>query len=513
MKATIVFQKNWQAANLMCYFVKKIDEKKSYQFYSVNTSGEMIPAFIKPVDESKYRLDVYENVSYLVDINGTEEFGKEVLYRRYKYILNKGSSRSSKTVSLIDVCDLYSRSNKNKRVTVWRDTKVDCKSTVLSDMELHLKNTDRWGVDFSFNKTESFLSYTTGTKIEILGVDDENKVMGKTQDVAWLNEPYKISKEIFNQIDQRTYDFILIDLNPKMNHWSDDLQKDNRCIVINSTFRDNPFCPEEARRKRLSYQPVSRCYIVTEKIMHESDAKKYDTKKNKLNISSKHISELIRCMENENKNSASEFNYDVYALGLKSEKPNRIFSWQEISPTQWEELDVKIYTGCDWGSVDPWGIVDAKYYDGALYLKERNYLSENEWRSRMTPTELAQVAGSDEGLVTWMFKRLGVPFDRDVICDNNRNTKIRALRESGWDYAIPAYKKPGSILDGVDVLQNLRVYFTSDSLNLKYEQENYSRKVVQGIILEEPEEGNDHLIDPTRYIALYLQMIGVITKI
>ena len=433
--------------------------------------------------------------------------------RKYKYIRLPGSSRSSKTYSCIDVYDLYAKSNRNKRLTVWRDTKTDCVKTVLEDTKRHFKNTGRWLQGYTFHDTKSIFRYGTGSTFEIHGTDDENTVHGLNQDAAWLNEPYDITKAVFDQIDQRTADFILIDLNPKEGHWSDDLAKDPRCITIHSTFLDNPFCPDEQRRKILSYQPVSMCSVVLSGVMTEKEANEYPVADNPLSLTNKQLIELSRCRENEYKNSASKFNWEVYALGLKSEKPNRIFSWQEISPTQWEELDVKIYTGCDWGSVDPWGIVDAKYYDGALYLKERNYLSENEWRSRMTPTELAQVAGSDEGLVTWMFKRLGVPFDRDVICDNNRNTKIRALRESGWDYAIPAYKKPGSILDGVDVLQNLRVYFTSDSLNLKYEQENYSRKVVQGIILEEPEEGNDHLIDPTRYIALYLQMIGVITKI
>jgi len=45
--------------------------------------------------------------------------------RKYRYIINRGSSRSSKTYSLIDCYDLYARSNKNKRLTVWRDTKSD----------------------------------------------------------------------------------------------------------------------------------------------------------------------------------------------------------------------------------------------------------------------------------------------------------------------------------------------------------------------------------------------------
>src|ERR1051325_8245993 len=176
--------------------------------------------------------------------------------RKYRYIINKGSSRSSKTLSIIDCYDLYARSLTNKRMTVWRDTKTDCRKTVLNDVLKRLKSTGRYKVNQDFNKTESIFTYNTDSTFEIHGTDDEETVHGLTQDCAWLNEPYKISKETFDQIDQRTSDFVLIDMNPKKAHWCDDLEKDPRAIVIHSTFKDNPFCPPEQRAKILSYQPV-----------------------------------------------------------------------------------------------------------------------------------------------------------------------------------------------------------------------------------------------------------------
>jgi phage terminase large subunit len=438
---------------------------------------------------------------------------KEDGTRKYRYIVNTGSSRSSKTFSLIDCYDLYARSYANKRLTVWRDTRTDCRKTVLVDVLKHLKQTDRYKVGQEYNKTESVFTYSNSSTFEVHGTDDEETVHGLTQSAAWLNEPYKISKDTFDQIDQRTSDFIFIDWNPKKAHWIMDIIKDPRCLVIHSTFRDNPFCPAESKAKILSYQPIKACALVTSGAMTEQQAREYDVVLNDAEYSAKEITELERCRENEFKNSASAYMYDVYGLGLKAEQPNRIFVWEEVPTHAYHEIDAPVFYGCDWGSVDPWGIVEAKYYDGGLYLHERNYLSENEWRTRMTSTERAQVNGSEDGIVTWMFKRLNVPKDRPVICDTNRNSKIRALKMAGWDYAQPAHKPPGSILDGVDVLSNIRVYFTSDSVNLKYEQENYSREVFKGEVLEEPEDGNNHLIDPTRYIALHLQIRGIIKKI
>lgn len=442
-------------------------------------------------------------------IHETDSEGK----RKYRYIINEGSSRSSKTVSLIDCYDLYARSESNKRLTVWRDTKTDCKKTVLNDALKHLKKTGRYKDAQEFNKTESIFSYTTGSTFEIHGTDDEETVHGLTQDAAWLNEPYKISRDTFDQIDQRTSDFLFIDWNPKKTHWIEDLKKDPRTIVIHSTFKDNPFCPAEQRNKILSYQPVKFSDVVVSKLIEEHEAKEYDLIKNPLSFTDKQIRELSRCRENEAKASANGFNWQVYGLGVKSEKPNRIFKWEEISPEKYKAIEAPAYIGVDWGAVDPWGILEGKYYDGALYLKELNYSSENEIRSRLTITEIAQVNADDEGIVTWLFTKLGISKKLVTVCDTNRPLKISALRRAGWQ-AMPAAKGAGSVLDGIDLMQNLKVYYTSDSANLAYEQENYSRAVDKsGYILEDPEDMNNHLIDPARYICEYLRRSGIIKRI
>ena len=434
--------------------------------------------------------------------------------RKYRYIVNCGSSRSSKTISLIDLYDLYARSNPNKRMTVWRDTKTDCKKTVLSDTLKHHKKTGRYEVGYVFNKTESIFTYLNNSTVEIHGTDDSETVHGLTQDAAWFNEPYKISRETFDQIDQRTSDFVLIDYNPKKGHWVEDLMKDPRTIVIHSTFRDNPFCPKEQKLKILSYQPVSKCVICLEKKLNVKEAKEYDLVKNPLKFTDKEINELSRCRENEYKNTASEYNWDVYGLGVKAEKPNRIYRWEKIPDEVYHNLTVPTYTGVDWGAVDPFAIADVKYYDGALYVHERHYQSENELRARMTDTERAQIAGAEEGIVSWVFNKLGIPYNRTIVCDNNRPNKILALRDCGWDYAIEADKRKGTILDGIDLLNNLKVYYTASSVNLEYEQENYSRKVdSHGVILDEPEDTDNHICDCIRYVSMFLRAEGIINKI
>lgn len=443
-------------------------------------------------------------------INAVDESGK----RKYRYIINEGSSRSSKTYSLIDCYDLYCRQNKDKRLTAWRDTKTDARKTILNDTLKRLKSTGRYKLDQGFNKTESIFQYNTDSTFEIHGTDDEETVHGLTQDASWLNEPYKISKDTFDQIDQRTSDFVFIDWNPKKDHWIDDLKKDPRTIVIHSTFKDNPFCPIEQKIKILGYQPVKRSYAVENNLINEFEAKDYNFDKNPLDLEQKHLKELLRCVLNEEKMSANISKWDIYGLGIKAERPNRIFHWESIPYSEYLKIDKKPLNGVDWGKVDPFGIVEAKYYDGTLYVHELNYDSEDKWQEKLTPLERQNIDNKDEGFVKWLFKKLNVPTSNDIICDNNRPGKVIALRKAGWERAIAANKGSGSVLDGIDVLLSIKVVFTDCSDNIAYEQENYSRKVDKyGVVLEEAEDMDNHLIDPIRYIALYLQKLGVIKKL
>lgn len=445
----------------------------------------------------------------------------------WRYIVHEGSSRSSKTVSLIDCYDLYAREKANMRLTVWRDTKTDCKKTVLNDALKHLKRTGRYKLAQDFNKTESIFTYSTDSTFEIHGTDDEETVHGLTQDIAWFNEPYKISDDTVNQIDQRTSYFVIFDWNPKKKHLIDDIKKNPRTIVIYSTFKDNPFCPAEQRNKILSYQPVKRCKAVELRLFSKINknpveneailASEYDLQANPLPLDKKLLNEIIRCRDNESNRTANDFNWLVYGLGVKGERPNRIFHWNPISIEEYRKINTRIFgIGQDWGTVDPWAILEAKYLDGKLYLHELNYESENQIRKRLTPTELSQINAIDAGksdtigIVTWRFAHLGVSKKTPVVSDPNRLLKVAALHGAGY-WSMKAAKPPGSILDGIDLLLGLEVYYTSDSKNLEYEQENYSREVDNyGVVQEEPEDVDNHLMDAARYITQWFQLKGYI---
>lgn len=463
--------------------------------------------------------------------------------KRYKLICQEGSSRSSKTWSDFQVHFKYSYENYQKVITVLRDTAIDCRDIVETEWIKWLSDPCGRTIQFSDgkitvkeyhqllkiedlrkffveNKTKHIWTMKhTGSTIRFTGLDDDDKVMGMTQDVCHVNEPYNFAHEVYKQLSQRTADFMIVDWNPKKRHWIDIEKSKETSIVLKSTFRDNPFCPKKAKDQILSYQPVSHCDAVINKIITEKDAMNYDVEKNEAQLTKYQIKELIRCRLNESEKSASVFHWEVYGLGLHSELPNRIYKWKEISLNDYHNINVSKFYYSDWGSVDNWAIGEVKYYDGSLYVRELNYKSENELRSKMSIQDLQQVSVADEGIVSWMFRKLGIDFSRPVICDSNRPNKIIALRENGWDYAVAVEKKQtgpekSSVIDGIDLVNNLNVYYTSDSENIAFEQETYCRKLdTNGIVTDQPEDGNDHHCDGIRYVAMFLQSQGIIRKI
>lgn len=479
----------------------------------------------------------------LIDIPATKVFldtWQAVCSKLYKLICQEGSSRSSKTWSDFLVLFKYGYENPNKVITVLRDTATDCRDIVESEWVKWLSDpcgrTTQYEAGkitgeqlnkylrvenlkpfFTENKTKHIWTFKYGgSTIRFTGLDDDDKVMGMTQNVCWVNEPYSFPHEIYRQLSQRTSDFIIIDWNPKKKHWIDSEKKRETSIVLKSTFKDNPFCPQKQKDQILSYQPVSESEDVLAGRIKEVDVATYDFENNPLKLK---VAELLRCLRNESEKTASSYHWNVYGLGTHAELPNRIYRWNTISPVEYNELDLTEYYYSDWGSVDPWAVGKVKYRDGCLYIKELNYESENQIRQRLDTTELVQIGTNEEGLVSWSFGKWGIPQNADIICDTNRRMKILALRNAGWEYAVGlTTKEVGSgkpaIIDRVDLLNNLKVYYTTDSPNIEYEQENYSRKVDRyGIVLEEPADIDNHHMDGIGYVAAFLQAQGIINII
>lgn len=373
---------------------------------------------------------------------------------RYKYIMHVGSSRSSKSWSIEEWCIRQCETKLNLRINIWRDTRQSLGDTIWNDFKKVFPMSGR-SYKFTRNTIPLFFDKTNST-IEPHGADVTN-AHGITQDIAWLNEPYLIGKDTFDQIDMRSEQMI-IDLNPKQSHWSDSIAKNPRCKVIHSTFINNPFCPPEQKIKILSYDPD-----------------------NPINVRN---------------GTADLYMHQVYALGLKAEKPNKVYrDWKSIDRLDFDSLPYTSYYGLDFGNTHPTVLTEVKYNDGKFYVCELLYKPGKEFESLINEMDnLGIIKGVDM-----------------IICDSASPDLIMELKMADF-YAIPAVKGSGSVISGINFLQRCDVHLTNDSKNGWLEYEAYEFETDRyGLTTDKPIKRLDDFMDSKRYVCQFLQKYLQIT--
>jgi len=131
--------------------------------------------------------------------------------------------------------------------------------------------------------------------------------------------------------------------------------------------------------------------------------------------------------------------YEQVVLGGWTEAvEGRVFTnWTRCSYEDFVKLPFKSYFGVDWGKNHKFGIVECKYepYTNTLYCHQRNYFSENELLAKLEPIELANI-NNEGGIIIHTFRKLGIQFDADIVCDSAVPDNILLLRDYGWEYAV-----------------------------------------------------------------------------
>lgn len=370
-----------------------------------------------------------------------------------KYIINKGSSRSSKTHSLLQLFWVLAWSRSNVKLAVFRFTKKDCKDTVLQDMLKYYPTLPMYE-NVVFNKSESYFTFPNGSKIFIEGTDDELKVMGYHSDFLWLNEFYKINKSTFDQLDMRCSGKVFMDYNPVGKHWVDDIIKQDKAVVIHSTFKDNPFVPKAQKEKILSYEPTA--YNIEQK-------------------------------------TANNYMWQVFGLGLKAEKPNRIFkNWERINNALFESLQLPTYYGLDFGNNAPSTLTEVKYdnktktfFARLLIYKPMNKMQSND----------------GHGIVK-EFELLNIPKNIPIIVDSADKDNRLILMRNGYNIII-ANKGSGSVVSSISLLQQSRICYVENE-DVEREYENYEWEIINGVNLDRPIKKDDHFIDGFKYCVTWL---------
>ncbi len=387
----------------------------------------------------------------------------------------QGGQGAGKTYAILQILCNHASSKPNKEIFIASEELSKMRITVIKDFvnivqAFGIFDRSRW-VDGTLYR------FPNGSFIKFIGLDKVDIGKGLRCDIMFVNEANKTKFDTFRELTSRAKRVIL-DFNPNKRFWfhTEILTRDD-CDFLKLTFQDNEFLSEQEKYEILLYKK-----------------KGYKTDNETGNYAVNEKGELVII------NNYWANMWRVYGLGEIGQVEGRIYNWTPCSLQFYLSLKVTEYFACDWGKVDPWAIVGLKYYDGNLYIREYNYASENEIERNMSPDLLRSIRGAEsgegeerqDGLVAYIFTKLGIPKNAVIVCDSNRPNKIRSLRRAGWEYAIAIGGKT-DLINRIGVLSGLNINYTDDSKNIEAEQENYCYdKDKNGVQLETPIDQDNH---------------------
>jgi phage terminase large subunit len=134
-------------------------------------------------------------------------------------------------------------------------------------------------------------------------------------------------------------------------------------------------------------------------------------------------------------------------------------------------------------SNDPSSLVSIYIWGNNMYVKEHLY------RTQMTTNDIAS------------FLRNEKLESNPIYADSAEPRLIAELRRMGFNI-FPSTKGKDSINAGIDLLKRYKLHVLKDSTNAIMEFRNYKWKEDKsGMLLNIPEDKNNHIIDPCRYAA------------
>lgn len=363
----------------------------------------------------------------------------------------EGSSRSGKTWSSIFFLHLLaSRYEEKATVHILKETYNSFKTTLYDDFNRIMP---MFGLQSPFEFTKEVASFKLlGLKIHLLGADKESTALGSGCDYFWCNEPVpNISKKVFDQKEMRCRKFFWVDYNPSEDeHWVyESINKRDDVNFLRTTFKDNPNISKGELNKILSYEPTD---------------------------------------DNIRQGTADSYMWSVYGLGIAAPREGLVFPyWSEYDELP-EDIMLHKFYGVDWGGNDPTTLIEVniskKHH--VVYVKEIVY----------TPQILnSKLIETIQDINTT---------NAAVICDSARKDKIYELLMAQIN-AIGATKGAGSKIDQIEILKEYSIFIHKDSHNAKKEIKNYKWLIDKktGKSLNQPEDGNDHILDPLGYVARY----------
>lgn len=364
---------------------------------------------------------------------------EQTLYEPTFYKVIQGGMSAGKTFAIITLLVGYCQSYPDSLVTVVGLSYPHLEAGSIRDFQKIMKEVNLWDSEL-WNKSAKIYSFNNGSMLEFKSID-RMSARGPRRDVLFVNEANGIGWETFQELAGRTKDMVLVDFNPSAKFWAHErlvegLQSDTSYITL--TYKDN-----EALTAR----------------------------------------EVANIESHKPKPGEEPSNWwVVYGLGQIGSLEGNVYSgWEQISANDIEKGKLIRY-GLDFGFSNDETAMVALYEmaDGKLGVVEKIYRK--------------GLLGSQYGEV---LRRNEIDPNILIIADSARPEIIAEIQKAGFR-CIGADKNAGSVLRGIDRVAQRQIVYSGE--NLKREYLSYAwRKKRSGEIMDEPQDGNDHLMDALRY--------------
>lgn len=368
----------------------------------------------------------------------------KLLKLRKRIKLVPGGTSAGKTISTLQILIDKAQSDTEPKLTsVVSESMPHLKRGAIRDF-LNIMQEHGYYVDDRWNKTDKIYTFETGSVIEFFSADQPSKVRGPRRDRLYVNEANNIAQESWEQLLFRTREEAWADWNPTTDFYMYEL------YGLDDTEDEITTTDSRVDAIILTYKDNE---ALEPAIVEEIEIKA----------------------------AASKSWGRVYAEGKRGELEGLIYKdWRTIDEIPHEaRLERR---GLDFGySNDPTAIVDIYSYNGGYIIDERLY------QKGMSNKQIAD-----------FLKNLNDPRTL-VVADSAEPKSIDELASYGI-VILPANKGQGSVLQGIQKLQDARVSVTKRSLNLQKERRNYMwMSDREGRIINVPMDMWNHALDAARY--------------
>jgi phage terminase large subunit len=375
-----------------------------------------------------------------LNISGTPVLN-ELIKSNKRFVLSVGSSRSSKTFSMLQwiVIECLKRSNQGIYISVVRASFPSLRRTVYREFVDLLKSLNMYSDD-KHNKTEHVIE-VAGNYVEFFSLSDSQKVRGAKRTHLYLNECNEIDYESAQQLFLRTEERVFMDQNPSdVWHWSFKMKDRDDVDYIHSTYKMNPFLTKATVNQIESYKDTDENF------------------------------------------------WRIYGLGLPGFATTTIYShWKE-----YKEKDIKVYNeeGVEQPFYDSYAYGLDVGYGHAMALTKCYFKDDTVWAEEV----IYQSALTSLDLIKLM-NDLNIDKDADIWVDAAAPAMVEDLKRAGYS----ARSADKSVKEGIDMIKSKKLFVNVESVNLISELRRYQWKTKNEQIIYEPVKIADDLCDSFRY--------------